>query len=183
MNIALIGPRGSGKSKISRRLSKLTGMPIVSTDAVVIYESGGTPIPDIIKKHNGNWDYFRNLELNILQKLVNAHNIILDCGGGIIFSVDEKNNEFYNEEKAELLRSISVVILLLRSNEYLLKKIKNDSSRPPLNEITTYEEILHRRMPYYKETAHHVLTIDDLTPNEAANKIVDMLLKKETFHH
>lgn len=49
-NFALIGPRGVGKSKISRKLSKITGMPIVSTDMIAVYEMGGVSIPEFIQK-------------------------------------------------------------------------------------------------------------------------------------
>ena len=54
MNIALIGPRGVGKSKVSRKLSKLLSMPIVSTDMIAVYEAGGISIAEQIKKENEN---------------------------------------------------------------------------------------------------------------------------------
>jgi putative nucleotidyltransferase with HDIG domain len=62
MNIALIGPRGVGKSKVSRKLSKLLSMPVLSTDMIAVYELGGISIPDQIKKDNGKWNNFRKLK-------------------------------------------------------------------------------------------------------------------------
>ena len=89
MNLAFIGPRGVGKSKLSRKLSKMTGMSVVSTDMIAVYELGGVSIHELIKNNNGDWKLFRDLEFSILQKIENSQNIILDCGGGNIFGLDE----------------------------------------------------------------------------------------------
>jgi len=177
MNIAFIGPRGTGKSKFSRKLSKITGMPVISTDMVAVYESGGISIPELIKKHNGDWRHFRNLETEILQKLQGAQDIILDCGGGILFDVDENGNEFFSENKLRLLHSIATVISLSRPTDYLIKKIKNDPTRPPLSQIQSYEKILKKRLPYYKKAAHQTIHLQNITTTEVIQKILAILAR------
>ncbi|WP_407658885.1 shikimate kinase, partial [Leptospira soteropolitanensis] len=64
MNIIFIGARGAGKSKVSRSLSKKTDFPVVSTDSIAVYETGGISIPSFVEKFG--WKQFRELEYSIL---------------------------------------------------------------------------------------------------------------------
>ena len=174
MNIALIGPRGVGKSKISRKLSKLISMPVVSTDMISVYETC-LSIPDQIEKANGKWNEFRELEYQILFKLKNSKNIILDCGGGILFDVDINGNEFYSEKKVSLLKSYTKVICLNQSLDYLIEKVINDQDRPELSKINSYREILVRRLPYYKQASDIFLEVEDIDVKEVAKKISNLI--------
>jgi shikimate kinase len=175
MNIALIGPRGVGKSKVARKLSKEISYPVISTDMISVYEAGGISIPEQVKRKNGKWNEFRKLEYDILEKLKDSQNIILDCGGGILFDVDSNGNEFYSEKKVKLLKSFTKIITLARDTEYLISKVINDSTRPELSQINSYREILERRLPYYKITGDIYLSIDDLEIKDVAKKIVQIL--------
>ncbi|MCG6195363.1 shikimate kinase [Leptospira sp. FAT2] len=174
-NLALIGPRGVGKSKVSRKLSKLTGMPVVSTDMIAVYEIGGISIPDFIQKNDGDWRAFRDLEFRILEKLKTSNGIILDCGGGILFDLDTKGNEILSIRKIELLKSIAVVFGLSRSTETLVEKIQNDPTRPPLSAVTSYRNILETRLPHYKSVSDYYLEIDDLKVEEVCSRILQKI--------
>jgi len=170
MNIILIGPRGVGKSKISRSLAKLTGQPVISTDAIAVYENGGVSIPSFVEK-NG-WRNFRDLEYSILLKLANADGIILDCGGGIIFDLDEHGNEILSQKKLSILRKIGRIILLDRDFDELVEKVVGDKTRPDLSKSKEYSEILLRRLPHYQESAHFKIDTTDLRKEEIAEKIL-----------
>ncbi|EMM92969.1 shikimate kinase [Leptospira interrogans serovar Zanoni str. LT2156] len=174
-NFALIGPRGVGKSKISRKLSKITGMPVVSTDMIAVYEIGGMSIPEFIQKNEGDWRPFRNLEFEILTKLKTSQGIILDCGGGILFDLDTKGKEILSDRKATLLRSIAVVFGLSRPTEILVEKIQNDPTRPPLSTIQSYRTILESRLPYYQSISDYYLEIDDLKVEEICSRILQKI--------
>jgi shikimate kinase len=176
MNIILIGPRGVGKSKISRSLSKLIGYPVVSTDSIVVYENGGIPIPSYVEKHG--WAKFRDIEYSILQKLVNADGIILDCGGGMIFDLDTDGNEILSERKLTLLRKIGRIILLERDFKELVAKVDGDKTRPDLSQSKMYSEILERRLPHYAEAAHFKINASSLRKEEISEKILNWLGKK-----
>ncbi|TGM32213.1 shikimate kinase [Leptospira biflexa] len=173
MNIILIGARGAGKSKVSRSLSKQSEIPVVSTDSVAVYETGGIPIPKFVE--NNGWKAFRELEYSILQKLQNANGIILDCGGGILFDLDESGNEVLSERKLDLLRKIGRIVYLERGIEELVEKVKGDKTRPDLSKITTYRSILEKRLPVYQEAAHFKLNLTKLSKEEAAEKILDWI--------
>ncbi|TGM78057.1 shikimate kinase [Leptospira bouyouniensis] len=173
MNIILIGARGAGKSKVSRSLSKQTEIPVVSTDSIAVYEAGGIPIPEFVEK-NG-WKAFRELEYSILQKLLKANGIILDCGGGILFDLDEMGNEIKSEKKLQTLRNIGRIVYLERGIDELVEKVKGDKTRPDLSKITSYKSILEKRIPVYQEAAHFKLNLSKLSKEEAAEKILDWI--------
>lgn len=175
MNIAIIGPRGVGKSKVSRRLSKLIGVPFITTDMMAVYINGGLSIPEYIKRQNGNWQPFRQLEFQILQHLQKAEDIILDCGGGILFDVDEFGQEFFSEQKFHLLKSLAKIVFLTRDTDYLIQKVIDDPARPSLSEITSYREILARRMPYYEKSADLIQEADGLSSKQLARILAKKL--------
>ncbi len=171
MNIALIGPRGVGKSKVSRKLSKLTGQSVISTDMIACYEVGGISITEFIAKTGNDWKRFRELEYQILQRLKGSIDIILDCGGGLIFDLDEQSNEILSRRKIEILHSISKVVFLNNDISYLVEKVTGDSSRPNLSTASSYENILKRRIPFYRQTSHFEINMADKKPEEAAAEI------------
>ncbi|MCZ8343381.1 MAG: shikimate kinase [Leptospira sp.] len=173
MNIVFIGARGAGKSKISRALSKRIEFPVVSTDSIAVYESGGIPIPKFLEQKS--WHEFRDLEFKILSNLQNADGIILDCGGGILFDLDENGNEYLSERKFSLLKTIGRIFYLERDTKELIEKVKGDSTRPDLSKINSYKEILIRRLPYYENSAHYTLNLSKLTKEEAVEKVCDIL--------
>ncbi|AOP36452.1 shikimate kinase [Leptospira tipperaryensis] len=174
-NFALIGPRGVGKSKISRKLSKITGMPVVSTDMIAVYEIGGISIPEFIRRKEGDWRPFRELEFQILEKLKAADGIILDCGGGILFDLDSKGKEILSQRKTELLKSIATIFGLSRSTEVLVEKIQNDPTRPALSALASYKNILESRLPHYEALSDHYLQIDDLKVEEICDRILQKI--------
>ncbi|EQA61875.1 shikimate kinase [Leptospira alexanderi] len=171
-NFALIGPRGVGKSKISRKLSKITGMPVISTDMIAVYEMGGISIPEFIQENEGDWRTFRNLEFQILVKLKTSRGIILDCGGGILFDLDTKGKEVPSNRKIDLLKSIALVFGLSKPTEALVEKIQNDPTRPPLSAINSYRNILENRLPHYRSVSDYYLEIDDLKVEEVCSRIL-----------
>ncbi|MCC5816333.1 MAG: shikimate kinase [Leptospira sp.] len=174
-NLALIGPRGVGKSKIAKRISKLTERPIVSTDSIAVYELGGISIADFVASQNGNWRPFRDMEFSILEKLKNAEGIILDCGGGILFDLDESTGkEILSIRKLSILREIAEIVFLDNDKEKLVKKVLGDSTRPDLSKQDSYASILERRLPFYKDSADFRLYLGDMKKEEAAKRIVDL---------
>lgn len=69
MNIVLTGFMASGKTQISKELSKLTGFSLVDTDAV-IEEKTGLSINDIFEKFGES--KFRDIEHDVIKKYQNV---------------------------------------------------------------------------------------------------------------
>ena len=176
-SVALIGPPGVGKSRVSRKLAKFTGKTCISTDMIAVYEAGGLSIPDIIKKNNGDWEVFRELEVKILEKIFSnaSDNLVIDCGGGILFDVDPKGNEFLSDRKLKLLKSNSKIILLMQPVEFLSEKMKSDQTRPSLSQLRSYEDILKKRIPIYQSVSDFKFNIFKMKSEEAAEKIIETL--------
>lgn len=173
MNLSFIGPRGVGKSKISRKLSKMTGIPVVSTDMIAVYETGGLSIPEFIQKNKGNWRAFRELEFRILEKIQNSTNLLVDCGGGILFDLDESGNEIPSDRKISILKRMGKVIRLDADLQYLASKVKQDSNRPSLSSTESYIDILRRRTVHYTKAADISISIEGKDPESVARNIME----------
>ena len=78
MNLVIVGMRGAGKSNVSRRLALISKRPALSTDDLVRYETGQS-IPDFVQQEG--WSAFRDVEYQVLQKLLAMESAIVDCGG------------------------------------------------------------------------------------------------------
>lgn len=168
--LALIGARGAGKSKISRKLSKKTSFPVFSTDLLISYEAGGLTIAELVKNHGG-WTGFRDREFDVLKKLMPMESVMVDCGGGILVEAPDSSQgleeETFSSRKYELLASNCHIIYLKQSNDYLLKKLNPDANRPDL--IGDYEKLLERRLPWYEKAADYVLDLENNSNQEVLN--------------
>lgn len=171
MNIVLIGMRGAGKSNISRRLSLLTKRPVLSTDLLIEYENGGKSIPEIIAETNGDWQKFRQMEFDVVQKISAMDNAIIDCGGGIIVDVADDGVEIFSQRKVDLLKANGQVVWLKGDIERLAAKVKGDQRRPTLDETRSAQEVMHRRLPFYQQAADIVMDIEGKRRRKIARKI------------
>jgi shikimate kinase len=164
-NIALIGPRGAGKSRLSRKLGRLLGKSVFSIDTLISYEAGGITISEIVKQEG--WRAFREREFEVLKKVCGMNGVIIDCGGGILVEAPDGEGtvETFSERKAALLSRSASIIYVKRDLEWLLKKVKRDSGRPDL--IGDYEEVLQRRFPWYESVADFTLDMSTLDTEEA----------------
>ncbi|OSM06208.1 shikimate kinase [Magnetofaba australis] len=172
MNIALIGPRGAGKSNISRRLSMLTKWPVLCIDLLISYEAEGLTIPQIVERYG--WPHFRNLEYEALRKASQLNGVILDCGGGVVVDLDEAGNEIFSDRKVALLkRHESRVVLLDGDLKRLADKVSSDPNRPELSNALDLEQILRQRMPFYIQAADEIFNIEGKKRKQVAEEIVE----------
>ena len=177
MNIVLIGMRGAGKSKVSRRLSVLTKRDVLSSDLLIQYDNAGKSIPEIIEDHNGDWRAFRDMEYATLQKITALDGNIIDCGGGIIVDVDENGEEIYSERKVELLRQSGRIVWLKGDIKRLAAKVKGDASRPTLSQTQTAEAVMQHRLPFYEKAADIVINIEGKSRKELTEIVHEKIAK------
>lgn len=177
MNIVLIGMRCAGKSNISRRLSVMTKRDVLSSDLLIQYENGGKSIDEIVKEHKGNWKVFRDLEFNVVKKVMKLDGNIIDCGGGVIVDLDKEGNEVFSERKVKLLRKNSKIVWLKGDIHRLANKTKGDQARPSLDESKSAEEIMERRLPFYTNAADIIIDIEGKTRPELAEAVFKKIRK------
>ena len=121
-NIYLIGLMGSGKTTLGKILSKKLDKQFYDSDHV-IEEKLGVDVP-MIFEYEGEAG-FREREKDSLKELVSKKNIVLATGGGIILS----------QSNRDLLSENGIVIYLKSNQKDLIKRMKNDKTRPLLKTL------------------------------------------------
>lgn len=165
MNIVLIGYRGTGKSVVGELIAKRLRMECVSMDAKIV-EKAGMSIPEIVEKYG--WEKFRDMESEVARELAGLDNIIIDTGGGVI----ERPGNIV------ALRTNSRIIWLKASSGTIVSRIQGDTERPSLTDGKTFTEevaeVLERRTPKYKSAAQYEIDTDQLTPEQIADRIIEI---------
>lgn len=161
-NIALIGMMGSGKTKISAELAKLTGMEIFDSDQE-IEKQAGQKIARIFEE-NGE-KKFRKMETEQMKRIDGMENRIIACGGGLIL----------NPKNIEILRKSATVIWLWANPETIEKRVAG-SERPLLNvaeRSDAIKKILEKRKALYAKAADLIVSTENRTPKQIAERILN----------
>ena len=147
-NIVLVGPMGSGKTSVGRRLACVLKRDFFDSDFEIVARTGVAI--DHIFDVEGE-EGFRNRETSMLSDLCEISNIVIATGGGIIIK----------PENRELLKRNSFVVYLSSSVEQLVARTARSKSRPLLERSTnreqTIKDILEAREPLYQEVADVVI--------------------------
>lgn len=142
-NLFLIGPMGSGKSSIGRRLAQHFGMPCVDLDAR-IEEHTGASVATIFEIEGEAG--FRRRETELLAELSQQQGIVLATGGGAILAPANR----------AVLRERGFVVWLETSVEQQLQRLVHDRQRPLLDapdRRARLEDLARERDPLYRELA------------------------------
>ena len=162
-NIVLVGPMGSGKTTVGRRLAHKLNQDFFDTDHEIIDKTGVTI--DHIFDIEGE-EGFRERESKILENLCQMSNIILATGGGIV--ILPKNRE--------ILKNAGLVVYLSSSVNQLLRRTANSKIRPLLENSSdrrkTIIELLEARDVYYREVASFVVDTTGKKLHEVINIII-----------
>ena len=161
-NIVLVGPMGSGKTTVGRRLARELNRDFFDTDHEIIVKTGVTI--DHIFDIEGE-DGFRERESKILENLCQMSNIILATGGGIV--ILPKNRK--------ILKNAGLVVYLSSSVDQLLRRSAKSKTRPLLENSTdrkkTITELIEARDVYYREVASLVIDTTGKKLHEVINII------------
>ena len=161
-NIVLVGPMGSGKTTVGRRLAHELNQDFYDTDHEIIDKTGVTI--DHIFDIEGE-DGFREREFKILENLCQMSNIILATGGGIV--ILPKNRE--------ILKNAGLVVYLSSSVDQLLMRTAKSKTRPLLENSAdrrkTITELVDARDVYYREVASLVVDTTGKKLHEVINII------------
>ena len=165
-NIVLIGPMGSGKTTVGRRLSKELGIDFYDSDHEITDKTGVSI--DHIFDVEGE-EGFRKRESDVLKNLCSQDNIIIATGGGAVIS---------EENRLEISKTGSV-IYLLSSVDQILRRTSKSKTRPLLenskNKRKTISDIINARDPLYREIATITVDTNGKKLNEVINEILVQL--------
>ena len=127
-NIAIIGHMGAGKSIVAKKIAEnIDFQHIDSDDEITRYTMKSI---NKIFQEKGE-QHFRNIETNIVLKLIEKKNIILSLGGGSIL----------NKLIREKLKKKSITLFLDVSLLELEKRLKKSTKRPLLKNVDLTEKV------------------------------------------
>lgn len=118
-NWILIGMMGTGKSTVAALLAEQTGKKLVDLDAEIVREAG-MPIPSIFEQQGEKG--FRELETQVLCRILEEHGVILATGGGAVL----------NPVNRETMLRSGWVISLKADARTILARVGEDPNRPLL---------------------------------------------------
>ena len=169
MHIILIGYRGTGKSRVGKRLAAKLQMPFYDTDEL-IEAAAGRSIQEMVAE-NG-WAYFREREREIVRELAVMHRSVIATGGGAVM----------DEENADILKKHGVLIWLNADVKTIVERIQGDISsrerRPSFSHDDIFQEtedVLRKRIPVYSGLADFSIDTVGKNSDEIVNDICQFL--------
>jgi shikimate kinase len=160
-NIFLVGPMGSGKSAVGRRLARDIRAEFVDSDAV-IEERTGVEISYIFEKEGETG--FRRREQEALEELTDLSGIVLATGGGSVLAPENRSR----------LAERGRVVYLQASIPQLLERTSHNRNRPLLakgDPEKTLMGLLEQRDPLYREIADFCVDTDGRTVADVVAEI------------
>ena len=164
-NIFLIGPMGSGKSAVGRRLAKDLGLEFHDSDDEIKTRTG-VDIPFIFEKEGD--EGFRKRESAVIGELTTLSGIVLATGGGA--AQDAANRA--------LLASRGTVVYLYTSVAEQVRRTRKSRDRPLLNEgepAEVLEQLMQVRDPQYREIADITMDTDGRQVHSVARELKNLL--------
>ena len=163
--IFLVGPMGSGKSAVGRRLARDLGCEFLDSDAV-IEERTGVDIAYIFEKEGE--DGFRRREREVIDELTQRRGIVLATGGGAVLA----------DENRDALSSRGRVVYLQTSIEEQIERTSHSRHRPLLTSGKPGQvlaDLMAIRDPLYREVADIQVDTDGRAVVDVASEIMRRL--------
>lgn len=164
--VTLVGFMGSGKTSVGRELARLLGLEQIDLDREIEAREG-TTINEIFRTRGE--PYFRQRESAALEDATARGNPAVICsGGGIV--MDPRN--------AALIKERSVSVWLKAKPETVYARIREEGTRPVLNDGMSLEKItalMERRLPYYEAASRFAVDTDGKSVDQIAREIAEVL--------
>ncbi|MDJ0926360.1 MAG: shikimate kinase AroK [Gammaproteobacteria bacterium] len=163
-NLILVGPMGSGKTAVGRRLARDLAQEFVDSDEI-IEDRTGVDIAYIFEKEGEAG--FRKREHAVLTELATRRGLVLATGGGAVTTPANRR----------ALAASGTVIYLHTTVPQQLKRTRGNK-RPLLNQgnrRAVLEELMAQRDPLYREIADLVIETDGRSVASVAREIREKL--------
>ncbi|MBL4707096.1 MAG: shikimate kinase [Flavobacteriales bacterium] len=169
--IILIGFMASGKSSLGKKLARKLNLRFTDLDTE-IEKREGISITEIFK--NKGEAYFRALETEILQEVLQNKDHVIALGGG---AVCHSNN-------IDLVNGFGLSIYLKKSNAQLLGRLRQNKEERPLvadlNDVelkSLIQEKMNERAVFY-EQAHLIIEEDKPKISDLLERIQQLEVEK-----
>jgi len=159
--IVLTGFMGSGKTTVGPLVAQRLGWSFVDADDVIEAEAG-CAIPEIFQREGEA--AFRERERATIRRLAARDGLVLALGGGAIEDASTRALLLGDPETllVHLEVELATALARCRGTEHLRPVLADEANR-----TSRYQ----RRLPLYR-AAHRSIVVDRLTPEEAAEAIV-----------
>ena len=164
-NIFLIGFMGTGKTTISRELSKAVGIKEVDLDQE-IEKRRQMKISEIFSVYGEA--YFRELETALIKEYEKKRGYVISCGGGAVL----------REENVRSMKNGGQIVLLSASAETVYERVRYGKNRPLLEgnmNVDYISGLMEQRRTAYELAADVTVVTDDRTPKEITEEIIKMV--------
>jgi shikimate kinase len=163
-SVFLIGPMGSGKTAVGRRLARSLGLPFHDSDAEIERRTG-VDIPFIFEKEGEAG--FRQREREVIEALTALEAVVLATGGGAVLL----------PENRRLLAERGCVVYLQTSVEQQADRVRHGRNRPLLataagDAASRLGQLMDARAPLYAEIADVVVSTDGRRVNSVAEHVL-----------
>lgn len=154
--IFLSGFSGSGKTTLGKLASQNLNLPFIDLDAEIEKETG-LIINKIFSLHGEI--YFRKIEKEILQSIVNSNKIsIVALGGGTITNIGNYN----------FIKSNGIIVLLNRNFKDICKSLDR-ANRPLLKKPSHVKKLFIKRKAIYNKHKDYTFYVAKQQKKAVAN--------------
>lgn len=168
MKITIIGYMAAGKSTIGEILAEKYNLPFIDLDQAIEKHTGYTITETIFNKGEL---YFRKLERQILEEVIQSEKFVLSTGGGTPCYYDNM----------ELINRNSISIFLQNTVQNLYERLENSKAGRPLiahldgDALKEYvgKHLFERNVFYEKATL--VINTANKMPDQITNEIMNVL--------
>jgi shikimate kinase len=160
MRIFMTGFMGAGKTTVGQRLAAQLGLPFIDLDREIERLAGST-VREIVEGQGEPW--FRRLELQALQSVLERGDAVIATGGGTLTS----------ELGARMVRDAGLSVWLNPSFATIVERIGalGKADRPLFREEAQVLALYRERLPAYRRADLAVDVAADEAPEEVAARI------------
>lgn len=111
--ILLLGFRATGKTTLAKKLAEVLGWKTIDTDQEIVRQTGRSL--GELTKGGTDWLKFRQLDNELLGKLIEEENIVISCGGGTGVNdfIDLESGKTFGHLNKEILKDAKESLLIL----------------------------------------------------------------------
>jgi shikimate kinase len=163
--VLLIGMMGVGKSTVGHVVAERLGWPYLDSDEWVERHTGRT-VPEIFASDGEA--AFRAQETAALEEAATSDGpLVVGVAGGAVL----------RPENRELIRRGGLTVWLRADPLTMAKRVGSGHGRPLLGDdpAAALKRLYPEREPHYRELADLVVDVDELTPNDVADRVVGAL--------